>query len=137
MAITSPPLSRSECQLFWEVHVPSILSVARESGLSLDAVAIFRITGHGGGEWTVIVRSGRFEDVLAGRVPDPTVTISLAEDVFMGIARGVVDHQEAFFRGDIAIEGDVGAVLGASCFIPFLRERFPLSGLPAPARRSS
>ena len=58
-------------------------------------------------------------------LPLPTVTIRLSEEVFIGIARGDVDHKTSFLTGRIRILGDIPLVLWLSNLIPVLRDSFP------------
>lgn len=120
------PPALSPCQYFWNVHVPSLLEVGRDTTLStLSCTALFRIAGAGGGEWTVSVRDGVIESLKAGADADATATIELSESTFVDIALGRADHRELFFAGRISISGDVPLVLWLANLIPVLRDRFP------------
>lgn len=117
---------RSPCDLFWEVHVPSLLERSRDTTIaSLDGTAHFRIEGPAGGDWLLCACRGVIELVERGTPRDPTVTITLSDADFVGIAAGDLDHREAFFQGRVQIDGDVELALRASNLIPILRERFP------------
>jgi hypothetical protein len=116
----------SDCELFWERHVPRMLAGGRDTTLeSIHGRALFRILGPGGGSWTVTMDRGVVAGVENVPCPDPRVTISLGEETFLGIVRGTVDHRQAFFLGDVTLDGDVPFVLWVSNLIPLLREKFP------------
>lgn len=116
----------SACEYFWEVHVPSILEMGNDTTMpSLTCAVEFRISGEDGGEWNVSVREGLIERIARGPAADTTARVMLSASTFLDIARGLVDHRQAFFKGQIEIEGDVGLVLQASNMIPILREKFP------------
>ncbi len=117
---------RSACEYFWEVHIPTILEVGKDTTMpSLTCTVEFRIQGEDGGDWNVSVREGWIEGIARGTVADATARVTLSASTFLDIARGLVDHRQAFFEGRIEIEGDVGLVLQASSMIPILRARFP------------
>ena len=116
----------SDCEIFWETHLPRILAESRDTRIaSLNTEAVFQIDGPGGGEWSLTVKRGVIEALGRGALRSPTVTIRLSEEVFLGIARGDVDHKTLFFKGRIGIRGDIPLVLWISNLIPVLREAFP------------
>jgi hypothetical protein len=120
------PTTNDDCRLFWEVHVPRLLERGRDTTIAgLTGIARFEIGGPGGGTWTVTAERGRIERVERGGSTAATAVIALAAGDFAAIARGSLDHREAFFQNRIRVDGDVGLVLWAANLIPLLRERFP------------
>ena len=116
----------SDCELFWEFHVPQILRQSRDTTIgTLDVDAVFQITGEGGGQWSLAVRRGIVETVERGTLPSPAVAIELTEETFLGIACGRVDHKAAFFAGEVRVKGDLPLVLWVANLIPLLRDAFP------------
>jgi putative sterol carrier protein len=118
--------THDDCRLFWEAHVPRLLERGRDTTLpGLTAIVRFELGGPGGGAWTVTIERGRIECVERGAPAAATAVIALDAADFAAIARGSLDHREAFFANRIRLEGDVGLVLWAANLIPYLREKFP------------
>lgn len=116
----------SPCRNFWTVHVPKILEASDDTCLDeLTGVAVFRVTGPGGGVWTVSANRGRIVSVVETESEHPSFRVTLTEKVFLEIALGRLDHKQAFFSGDVEIEGDTPLALRVANLIPCLRHAFP------------
>lgn len=116
----------SDLRIFWDLHVPRLLLLGRETPLrELSSVAHFAVDGEEGGDWTVVLRDGRLESIEEGVPTHPTVTVRIAAEEFLRIATGRVDYRESFFGGRVAVTGDLETLLTAASWIPLLIERFP------------
>jgi putative sterol carrier protein len=76
----------------------------------LDLVYQFDITGEGGGQWHAIVKDGRCE-VVAGRHPSPTATITSKAKNYLAIANGTANEMMAFALGKIKVSGSIPAAM--------------------------
>jgi long-chain acyl-CoA synthetase len=74
----------------------------------------YRITGTGGGHWTVCVADGK-ATVKEGLV-DPNVTTSCAAKDWIAITLGTLDGMTAFTSGKLKVEGDLGLLTKATRF---------------------
>ncbi len=74
----------------------------------------YRVTGEGGGEWTVRVRDGRVQ-VLPG-VHSPDVTATIAARDWIDLTLGKLDGMSAFTSGKLKVEGDLGLMSRAPRF---------------------
>ncbi|MBW2065665.1 MAG: SCP2 sterol-binding domain-containing protein [Deltaproteobacteria bacterium] len=72
----------------------------------LRAVFQFDITGPGGGNWSVTIQDSTCT-VSEGRHPNPTVTLSMSKETWMGIANRQIDPFEAFMSGALRVSGDI------------------------------
>ena len=79
-----------------------------ESGAAagVETVILFDLSGREPGQWTVVIRDGTCR-VIGGRPLEPTVTISIDSDLWLAVARGERDGQDAFQRGEYQVAGDV------------------------------
>src|SRR5213596_688202 len=68
-----------------------------ESGAAagVETVILFDLSGREPGQWTVVIRDGTCR-VIGGRPLEPTVTISIDSDLWLAVARGERDGQDAF-----------------------------------------
>ncbi|HEY7874271.1 MAG TPA: ribonucleotide-diphosphate reductase subunit beta [Actinomycetota bacterium] len=73
----------------------------------IDAVFEFRLSGRGGGVFTVIVRDGDCR-ILLGRVADkPDVIYDMEASTWLAMAQGRATGDEAVLLGKLRIRGDV------------------------------
>lgn len=77
-----------------------------EKAGGLNIVYHFRLSGEGGGVWTVLVadRACRVQDGAAG---SPTAVIHMSSGDYVQLAQGALDAIGAFNRGQIRVEGSV------------------------------
>ena len=66
----------------------------------------FNITGDGGGEWHVIIRDGACQ-VQEGTHGDPTVTMSMSDETWVGLVNKEVNGMQAFMSGQLKASGDI------------------------------
>lgn len=79
-----------------------------EKAEGVDMKIGYDLVGNAGGHWTVIIKDGACavkEDI----VPDCTVVLRMATDIFVGMNTGKVDAGAAFSGGQVKIEGDMVA----------------------------
>ncbi|PIP40356.1 MAG: hypothetical protein COX19_05880 [Desulfobacterales bacterium CG23_combo_of_CG06-09_8_20_14_all_51_8] len=74
----------------------------------------YKITGTGGGEWTVCVADGNVK-VKEG-IHDPNVTTTCAAKDWIAITLGKLDGMTAFTSGKLKVEGDLGLLTKATKF---------------------
>jgi putative sterol carrier protein len=77
-----------------------------EKAQGVDATISYRITGGGGGDWTVTVKDGRLS-VARGIVAEPRVYLVARDADYHDIAMGKLDGITAVITGKLTIEGDV------------------------------
>ena len=83
----------------------------------------YRITGDGGGEWTVCANDGEVQ-VVEG-IKDPDVTTTCAAQDWIDITLGKLDGMSAFTSGKLQVEGDLGLLTKAT---KFFKKYTPASG---------
>jgi hypothetical protein len=128
------PPSASDCELFWNVHVPRLLARGRRTPLAgLSGSLRFLLQGEGGGVWTIRIEAGVLGDVESPGSGEATAVVTMSAADFIAIVFGRLDHQRAFFDGRIDAAGDVALLLSLAPMVPLLRARFPFD--PAAARR--
>jgi putative sterol carrier protein len=71
-----------------------------------DVVFQFRISGPGGGDWTVTVKDGACR-VEKGRADKPTTTIKMADEDFVALITGKINGMQAYTSGKLKVEGDM------------------------------
>jgi long-chain acyl-CoA synthetase len=74
----------------------------------------YRVTGDGGGEWTVSVKDGVVK-VLEG-IHDPDVTTTVTAKDWIAITLGKLDGMTAFTSGRLKVEGEMGLLTKATRF---------------------
>nr|HID13447.1 short-chain dehydrogenase [Anaerolineae bacterium] len=77
-----------------------------EAAAGVDVVFQFRISGPGGGDWTVVVK-GQSCTVEAGVHERPTTTIKMADEDFLALIAGRLPAMQAYTSGKLKIEGDL------------------------------
>jgi putative sterol carrier protein len=83
------------------------------------AIYHFRLTGDGGGTWTVTV-ADRDCTVVKGKVESPSATIRMSGADFIKLAQGKLDTTRAYNQGTIKISGDLNlAAKIQDIFVPW------------------
>lgn len=77
----------------------------------------FDISGPKGGKWALKIADGKC-DLIANGVPDPSVTISLADEDWMAIREGKLNSQMAFMQGKLKITGDMNLAMKLQTMFP-------------------
>jgi long-chain acyl-CoA synthetase len=78
-----------------------------EKAGNVDATVSYKITGRGGGEWTVTVKDGTIT-VTEEIVESPRVYIVAKDRDYHDVATGKLDGITAVMTGKLSVEGDVG-----------------------------
>lgn len=77
-----------------------------DAAKGLDAVFQFDITGEGGGNWNVGVKSGAVQ-VQEGKAGSPTVTLTMSTDTWLGMVNKQINGMQAFMSGKLKLTGDM------------------------------
>ena len=77
-----------------------------DAAKGLDAVFQFDITGEGGGNWSVAVKSGGVQ-VQEGKAAAPTVTLTMSSDTWLGMVNKQINGIQAFMSGKLKVSGDM------------------------------
>lgn len=77
-----------------------------DAAQGVDAVFQFEITGEGGGTWNVIIKDGSCE-VQEGPHDDPSVTMAMSTETWMGIVNKELNGIQAFMSGKLKVSGDM------------------------------
>jgi hypothetical protein len=84
--------------------LPSGFNAANAKGVK--AVYIWRVTGEGGGVWTIIIDDGKCT-VKSGEQAKPDVVFEITARDFLDLITGKLSGMEAVFSGRLKIEGDL------------------------------
>ncbi len=87
-------------QQILEETIPGSLEAQPGLAGEIDALVHFRITGAGGGDWTLDCRGGA-EKVSRGAEGDPAVTITCSDADFISIATKKLDANMAAMSGKL------------------------------------
>ena len=77
-----------------------------DAAQGLNAVFQFDITGDGGGNWTIIVKDGACE-IAEGSHDEPTVTLTMSAETWLGMINKEVNGMQAFMGGQLKATGDI------------------------------
>ena len=77
-----------------------------DAAQGLNAVFQFEITGDGGGNWTIIVKDGACE-IAEGSHDEPTVTLTMSDETWLGMINKEVNGMQAFMGGQLKATGDI------------------------------
>lgn len=106
MAIPHPssvsgPVEYTPKQIF-EEYLPIILDKQKEMSKQIAAVFRIKITGDGGGEWTINLNN---QSVKTGNTEPADLALTLAVGDFQAIMQGKLDAEEAMEGNKLGIEG--------------------------------
>lgn len=76
----------------------------------IEGAFAFEISGDAGGSWWIEAGDGSGA-VHSGAPDDATVTVRMADDVFVRLGTGELDGAEAYMDGLMTVEGDQGKVM--------------------------
>jgi alkyl sulfatase BDS1-like metallo-beta-lactamase superfamily hydrolase len=94
--------------IFWQM--PRYLDSGRARGV--EATVRWQVTARGGrtvDTYELTVADGRARSRRGARAAEPRVTITVDGARFLQIAAGAADPMQAYFKGDLAIAGDIMA----------------------------
>ena len=77
-----------------------------DAAKGVDAVFQFEITGDGGGIWNVVIKDGtcNFQE---GAGANPTVTMTMSTETWLGLVNKEVNGIQAFMSGKLKVSGDM------------------------------
>jgi putative sterol carrier protein len=77
-----------------------------EAGGDLKATIQFEVTGKQPGNWSLSIEKGKCT-YAEGKANSPTLTIKTPSEVWLAIANGEMDGQQAFMEGKYVANGDM------------------------------
>ena len=77
-----------------------------QAAWDLKAKIQFEVTGKQSGEWFFLIENGRCI-YHEGRVDSPTLTLKTPSEIWLAIANGEMDGQQAFMEGKYTVIGDI------------------------------
>ena len=77
-----------------------------DAAQGLDAVFQFEISGDDGGNWNVAVKDGTCE-ISEGSHNDPSVTLTMSAETWLGMVNKEVDGMQAFMVGKLKATGNI------------------------------
>ncbi len=95
-------------QEFFEKTLPSRFKSEKAKGI--DIVALAKIIGPHGGNWTVVIKDQKI-DTREGAHGTPTLTIEMAETDFLDVVNARMSAEKAFFMGKIQFKGNISLAL--------------------------
>jgi len=125
--LISPDEMAEMANLWWDSHLEGITQGKPVQGKIEDMRLLFRgmaatfkaqaagdlktkiqfeVTGKQGGEWFFLIENGRCT-YNEGRVDSPTLTIKTPSEIWLAIANGEMDGQQAFMEGKYTVVGDI------------------------------
>jgi putative sterol carrier protein len=85
--------------------LPKSIAENPQKARELDAVYLFKVSGDGGGTWTVDLKSDP-PSVVEGEAGTPDCTIEVADSDFESMLDNPQMGMQLFFQGKIKIAGD-------------------------------
>lgn len=92
-------------QELFNVKVPADLAKAPEKAKEIGAVFGFKISGEGGGDWTVDLASAT-PSCTPGITGTPNCTIEVAHSDFMTLLGNPATGMQLYFQGKLKVVGD-------------------------------
>jgi len=98
-----------ETKAFFGDVLPKILKAAEPTAKNLGGVYVFKLSGKGGGDWTVDLPA---LEVRQGAAKKANLTLTMPADDFDGLLSGRLDVAKAVDAGRIDFDGDLGRLSG-------------------------
>ena len=95
----------SNAQELFNDKVPAALSAHPDKAKEINAVFLFKISGDGGGEWTVDLKSA-VPTCSAGASGTPNCTIEVAHSDFLTMLSNPAAGMQLYFSGKLKVQGD-------------------------------
>lgn len=89
----------------FDVQMPAALAKAPEKAKEVGSVYVFKITGEGGGEWTVDLKSDA-PSIKKGIEPGANCTIEVANSDFVDMLANPAKGMQLFMQGKLRVTGD-------------------------------
>jgi putative sterol carrier protein len=96
------PANASE---LFDVQMPESIAKAPDKAREVGAIYVFKITGDGGGEWTVDLKSAT-PSIVKGVQPGANCTIEVANSDFMDMLANPNKGMQLFMQGKLKVTGD-------------------------------
>jgi hypothetical protein len=103
--------AQSEAARVFQERVPKRLAKRPELAWRINARYQFCVTGETGGNWVVDLTSGQTPYVGPGSLANPDIKVTMSEQDFMDLARGVVSTQMAIVQRKLQFEGPMRLAL--------------------------
>ncbi len=87
---------------------------------SLNAVIQFEMTDGENGIWHVVIENGFVTKVTQEMLEKPTCVFILDSNTFLSILRREITPQKAFFKGQVAIKGNMLLALKMNILVNYL-----------------
>ena len=81
-----------------------------EVAKGLDVVLQYHISGEDSGDYQIMIKDGTLK-IEKGIHDSPTVTIRMADKIWLGLFNNTVNPMLAFTSGKIEVEGDFGLAM--------------------------
>ncbi len=95
---------KNAIELF-DVQMPQALAKAPDKAKEVGAVYVFKITGEGGGEWTVDLKSDA-PSISKGVLPGANCTIEVTNADFVDMLQNPAKGMQLFMQGKLRVTGD-------------------------------
>lgn len=92
-------------QELFDVQLPQALAKSPDKAREVGSIYVFKISGEGGGEWTVDLKSAT-PAITKGVQPGADCTISIASSDFTSLLGNPAMGMQLFMQGKLKIEGD-------------------------------
>ena len=77
-----------------------------DAAQGLNASFQFEITGDDGGNWNIVIKDGTCE-VIEGIHTEPTVTLTMSAETWLGMINKEINGMQAFMGGQLKAAGDI------------------------------
>ncbi len=91
-------------ELFNE-QIPQSLAKSPEKAKEINAIYLFKITGEGGGDWTVDLASAS-PSCKPGQLGTPNCTIEVSAEDFKNMLSNPALGMQLYFQGKLKVTGD-------------------------------
>ena len=94
-----------DAQELFNQDVPNALAKHPDKAKEIGAIYLFKITGDGGGEWTVDLASAQ-PSCLPGSHGQPQCTVEVAHEDFKSMLGNPALGMQLYFQGKLRVTGD-------------------------------
>lgn len=81
-----------------------------DKAAGVDMSLVFDLSGDNGGQWSIIVKDGKYE-MKEEAVADPTATLKMDGDDYVAMTNGELNPMMAFMSGKVKVDGNLDSVL--------------------------